>query len=253
MSAPTFILVEPQMGENIGAAARAMWNFSLEEMRIVDPRDGWPNAAAEAMSSGASHILDQAAIFETTREAVADCQHVYATTARPRELTKRVLTPEAAAREMRGLSAAGDRCAVLFGRERSGLENDDMVISNAIISVPVNPRFPSLNLSQGVLLLGYEWMRAEDTTPADQYDPGKSGMAEQEDVAQFLDFLETALDETRFFWPEDKGPSMRAALRNLYHRAPLTKADVRILWGITRMLSGKKRRGLPRSESENRP
>lgn len=239
---PVFILVEPQMGENIGAAARAMWNFALEDMRIVDPRDGWPNDAAVAMSSGATHILDNAQLHPTTREAVADCHHVYATTARPRELTKRVLTPEAAALEMRQRAARGERSAVLFGRERSGLGKEDVALANSIVTVPVNPKFHSLNLAQCVLLMGYEWLRAADATPAEVYDPGPMGMANHRQISQFVDFVEAELEEMRFFWPEAKAPSMRLALRNLYHRAPLTDADLRILWGSTRVLSDRRRR-----------
>ena len=249
---PVFVLVEPQMGENIGASARAMWNFALERMRIVDPRDGWPNDAAVAMSSGATHILDNAALHETTREAVADCQHVYATTARPRELTKRVLTPEAAAVEMRQRAARGERSAVLFGRERSGLSREDVVLANSIITVPVNPKFHSLNLAQCVLLMGYEWLRAADTTPPEVYDPGKAGMASHGQVSQFVDFLEGELAGASFFWPEDKAPSMRLALRNLYQRAPLTDADLRILWGSTRALADRRKRS-PKAGTDSPP
>ncbi|MEM6946215.1 MAG: RNA methyltransferase, partial [Pseudomonadota bacterium] len=157
---PVAVLVEPQLGENIGAAARALWNFGLDRMRIVAPRDGWPNPKAVAMASGAGRLLDDAQIFETTAEAVADCTLVYATTARARELTKRVLTPEDAMREAAAATEAGERVALLFGRERTGLENDDVMRASAIVTVPVNPDFPSLNLAQCVLLLGYEWRRA---------------------------------------------------------------------------------------------
>lgn len=240
-TAPAFILVEPQMGENIGASARAMWNFAVSEMRIVDPRDGWPNEAAVAMASGATDILDQASVFASTPEAVADCQHVYATTARPRELTKRVLTPNAAALEMREKAASGEKCAVLFGRERSGLGKEDVTLANTIVTVPVNPSFPSLNLAQCVLLMGYEWMRAADQTPPVQYDTGKSDIASQEQVTKYLDYLVSELEEVGFFWPEDKAASMRAALRNLYHRAPLTEADTRILWGVSKALGAKRK------------
>ena len=161
---PAFVLIKPQMGENIGAAARGMWNFGLERMRIIDPRDGWPNQKAVAMASGAGRLLDEAQIFEDTPGAIADCDYVYATTARPRGLTKPVMTPQAAMEDARARIAAGGKVAVMFGPERAGMENEDIARANAIISVPVNPEFPSLNLAQCVLLTGYEWQR--ETIPA---------------------------------------------------------------------------------------
>ncbi len=238
---PTFILVEPQMGENIGAAARAMWNFGLDRMRVVNPRDGWPNERAEAMAASATHVLETADLFGTTREATADLSVVYATTARPRDLTKRVLTPEAAAAEMRTLIAAGDKVGVLFGRERTGLENEDIERATAIITVPVNPAFASLNLAQCALLMGYEWLKAADQTPPEQLDPGRSGFAERGDVDHLLDFMEKELEDSGFFWPADKKASMIVTLRNLYHRLPLTAADLRMVWGATKSLAAKRR------------
>lgn len=143
MSQPVFVLVRPQMGENIGASARAMWNFGLDRLRLVAPRDSWPNAKAVAMASGAGRLLDEAPVFPSTREAISDATHVFATTARQRDLTKPVLSPEAAMSEARAMIADGHRVSVLFGPERAGLENDDIARVNAIISVPVNPEFPS--------------------------------------------------------------------------------------------------------------
>ena len=241
MSAPTFILVEPQMGENIGAAARAMWNFGLDQMRIVDPRDGWPNERATAMAASATHVLEQASLYDSTRDATDDLTVVYATTARPRDMTKRILTPEAAAQEMRAQVAAGEKVGVLFGRERTGLENDDIARAGAVITVPVNPAFPSLNLAQCSLLIGYEWLKTADQTPAEEFDPGKEGFAERGDVDRLLDFMEVELADSGFFWPEDKKTSMLATLRNLYHRMPLTAADLRMVWGTTRSLAAKRR------------
>ena len=159
MTQPLFVLVRPQMGENIGAAARAMWNFGLERMIIVAPRDGWPNPSAVALASGAGRLLDKASVVDSTAEALGDATFVYATTARSRDLTKEVFTPEAAMADAARRIAAGGRVAVLFGPERAGLENDDIARANAIISVPVNPDFPSLNLAQCVLLTAYEWRR----------------------------------------------------------------------------------------------
>ena len=239
---PFIILVEPQMGENIGAAARAMWNFGLRGMRAVSPRDGWPNERAVALASGAGSLLDEAAVFPTTAEAVSDLTYVYATTARPREMTKRVLTPEAAAEDARARIAAGEKVGFLFGKERTGLENEDIVRANAIVTVPVNPEFPSLNLAQCVLLVSYELRRAIDGTPAESYVTGKSEMATGAAVDRMTDHLVDELDEAGFFFPEDKRGSMLVNLRNLFRRAPLTDQDVRTLHGVIRALAEKRRR-----------
>jgi len=239
---PVSILVEPQMGENIGAAARAMWNFGLRSMRIVNPRDGWPNPAAVAMASGAGGLLDEARVFPTTAEAVADLHMVFATTARPREMSKLVMTPERAMAHARELVAAGKKVGILYGRERTGLENDDVVRANTIVTVPVNPAFASLNLAQCVLLMSYEWRRQVDDTPPEVLVFGKSEPATSEEVDRMLSHLEGELEAANFFWPEHKRPSMEANLRNLFRRAPLTDQDVRTLWGVIRALAeGRKR------------
>lgn len=240
MSAPIFILVEPQMPENIGGAARAMWNFGLERMRLVAPREGWPNPKAVAMASGAGRLLDDARLFGTTAEAVADITHLYATTARPRGMTKRVITPEAAMAEAAERIAAGERVGVLFGRERTGLETADIVRANTIVTVPVNPDFPSLNLAQCVLLLGYEWRKLAGEKPravAPEEEP-----AEQGKVEGMLAHLIEELDAVRFFFPEAKRETMIANLRSLFHRAPLTAQDVRTLRGVIRALASKPRK-----------
>ena len=243
MSAPIFILVEPQMPENIGGAARAMWNFGLERLRLVAPREGWPNPKAVAMASGAGRLLDHARHFETTAEAVADLTHLYATTARPRGMTKRVIAPEEAAAEMRERIAAGERVGVLFGRERTGLETADIVRANTIVTVPVNPDFPSLNLAQCVLLLGYEW-RKQGGEPTRAVAPDTSA-ASHEKVVGMLSHLVEELDSVRFFFPEAKRETMLANLRSLFHRAPLTDQDVRTLRGVIRALASKPRRARP--------
>ncbi|MEO1494345.1 MAG: RNA methyltransferase [Pseudomonadota bacterium] len=235
---PVVVLVEPQMGENIGAAARAMWNFGLQRLRIVRPRDGWPNPAAVAMASGAGRLLEDAELYEATADAVGDCTTVYATTARPREMTKRVLTPEAAMAEAQSLTRAGQRVAMLFGPERAGLSNADVTLADAIISVPVNPDFPSLNLAQCVLLTAYEWRLSGDA-PAAEIAPDR---AEAEQVTRLLEHLTGELEAAGFFFPEDKRPSMTASLENLFRRAPLTDQDVRTLWGVIRALSEHRRR-----------
>lgn len=240
MKDPAFILIEPQMGENIGAAARGMWNFGLRHMRIASPRDGWPNPKAVAMASGAGSLLDEAMVVGTTAEAVGDLNYLYATTARPREMTKMVFTPEGAARDMARRIAAGEKVGILFGPERAGLANEDVVRANAIITVPVNPQFSSLNLAQCVLLMAYEWRRQADQTPAESYQTGKSELAAAKDVDHLINHLIAELDAAGFFFPETKRESMVTNLANLYRRTPLTDQDVRTLRGVIRALAEKR-------------
>ena len=230
---PAIILIRPQMGENIGAAARAMWNFGLDHMRIVDPRDGWPSQKAVAMASGAGRLLDEARLFDTTAEALADTTFVMATTARPRDLTKPVYSPEFAMAEAARRIGTGQKVAVMFGPERAGLENDDIIRANAIISVPVNPDFPSLNLAQCVLLLSYEWQRqlGEVGQPAAQVT--KSEWASGLEVEKLAEHFEQRLDTAGFFFPETKAASMKVHLRNLWSRMPLTKADTTFVMATT--------------------
>lgn len=239
---PVFVLVRPQMGENVGAAARAMWNFGLERMRIVAPRDGWPNPSAVAMASGAGRLLDEAQLCAGLPDALADCHHVYATTARRRELTKPVLTPEAAMQDAARRIAEGQRVAVMFGPERAGLENDDVARASTIVSVPVNPRFPSLNLAQCVLLSAYEWQRAQGAALAPDGMAGTQWAAQIE-IEKLAEHYEARLDEAGFFFPAHKAANMRLTLRNLWSRLPLTQADVRILHGILRQMVRWKERG----------
>lgn len=241
MKDPAFILIEPQMGENIGAAARGMWNFGLRHLRITSPRDGWPSPKAVAMASGAGSLLDEAMVVATTAEAVGDLNYLYATTARPREMAKTVFTPQGAAQDMAKRIAAGEKVGVLFGPERAGLSNDDVVRANAIITVPVNPEFSSLNLAQCVLLMSYEWRRLADATPVEAYHTGKTEMAEAIEVDRLIDHVTTDLDDTGFFFPENKRSSMMGNLANIFRRAPLTDQDVRTLRGVVRALSQKRR------------
>jgi tRNA/rRNA methyltransferase len=233
---PAFVLVRSQMGENIGAAARAMWNFGLDRMRLVDPRDGWPNSRAVAMASGAGRLLDEVQIYPETAGAVADCTFVYATTARSRDLTKAVFSPEAAMRDAALRVAEGQKVAVLFGPERAGLENDDIALANAIISVPVNPEFPSLNLAQCVLLTAYEWRRATAEVIDHKVEMAGADWAEQIEIEKLADHYETRLEEAGFFFPAHKVESMKLNLRNLWSRLPLTRADVQMLHGMLRQL-----------------
>lgn len=233
---PAFVLVRPQMGENIGAAARAMWNFGLDRMRVVAPRDGWPNEKAVVMASGAGRLLDQAQLAGTFAEAIADCSFVLATTARPRGLTKPVYSPEAAMRLAAEKSANGEGVAVVFGPERAGLENDEVAQANAIISVPVNPNFASLNLAQCVLLMGYEWMRHVGEVVPETIDLGKTDWAQSGDIDALATHYEERLTDAGFFFPPDKAASMKTNLRNLWSRMPLTQVDVRMLHGILRQM-----------------
>ncbi|WP_322865912.1 RNA methyltransferase [Aquicoccus sp. G2-2] len=233
---PAFVLVRPQMGENIGAAARAMWNFGLDRMRVVAPRDGWPSEAAVAMASGAGRLLDEAGLCGDLAGAVDDCTYVYATTARPRELTKPVLSPERAMIEAAERIAAGERVAVLFGPERAGLENADIAKANAIITVPVNPRFASLNLGQCVLLMAYEWMRAAGEVVHEETALHKTQWASGLDIEKLAEHYEDQLSEAGFFFPPEKAEGMKINLRNLWSRMRLTRADVQMLHGVMRQM-----------------
>ena len=243
MDDPDFVLVRPQMGENIGAAARAMWNFGLDRMRLVAPRDGWPNPAAVAMASGAGRLLDEAQVFETTADAVGDATFVYATTARSRDLTMPVFTPEAAMKDARMRLGAGQKVAVLFGPERAGLENDDIARANAIISVPVNPQFPSLNLAQCVLLTAYEWLQATQESEGLVLEMAGTEPASQLEIEKLAEHYEDRLNTAGFFFPDTKAAGMKVTLRNLWSRMPLTRADVQMLHGMMRQMVRWKERG----------
>jgi len=240
---PAFVLVRPQMGENIGAAARAMWNFGLSGMRLVAPRDGWPNPTATAMASGAGRILDRARLFDDVAGAIGDCTYVMATTARGRDMTKPVLSPERAMQDAVARIASGQRVAMLFGPERAGLDNDDVARANALVSVPVNPEFPSLNLAQCVLLCAYEWRRATADGAPVRTGAAGSDEASAVEIARLADHYEARLDEAGFFYPEHKAARMKRNLRNLWSRMPLTGADVRMLHGIMRQMVRRDGRG----------
>ncbi len=242
---PVFILVAPQMGENIGGAARAMWNFGLQRLRIVAPRDGWPSPKAVAMASGAGRLLDAAGVFAATADAMADCHYVFATTARDRDLTKPVLTPERAMAQARALTAAGQRVAVLFGPERAGLENPDIARANALISVPVNPEFPSLNLAQCVLLIAYEWRRQGAAVPAEVMAMAGTQFAEAVEIERLGDHFEQRLAAAGFFFPATKADGMKLNLRNMLGRLNLTRADVQTFHGMLRQLTRRRSDGNP--------
>lgn len=240
---PAVILVDPQLGENIGMVARAMLNCGLEALRLVRPRDGWPNPAAQSAAAGADKVLAGARLFDSTTAAIADLHLVLAATARPRDLVKPVVTPHEAARDLRAAAAAGRRAGLLFGPERSGLTTDDVALADAIVQVPLNPAFSSLNLAQAVLLLGYEWFQSGSGAPARELDLGTSHPATKEELTNFFERLEQALDETGFLYPPEKRPSMVRNLRSLFTRAALTDQEVRSLHGIVSAFLDHKRRG----------
>lgn len=241
---PYVILVEPQLGQNIGMVARAMLNSGWDKLRLVSPRDGWPSAEAGAASSGALSVIDNAELFSTTKEAVDDLQRVYATTARLRDMTNRVLTPKRAAPEMYGLAEAGVKTGILFGPERTGLTNDDVTLADTIIEVPLNPSFKSLNLSQAVLLVAYEWFQLSVEGPIERLEFGDTELAEKASVQNFLARFETALDEGGFFKSPNMRPIMIRNIHNIFQRVALTEQEIRTLHGCVEAL---KRWGMKRN------
>lgn len=249
VAAPAVILVHPQLGENIGSAARAMLNCGLTELRLVAPRQGRINARAYAMASGATEVLDRATIFPDVASAIADLHWVYATTARPREMIKPVATPRHAAVEIRGHIAAGDRVGILFGPERTGLESDDVALAQTIISAPLNPQFSSLNLGQAVLLVAWEWLMSGDSTPPLAMVTGRTRPATREEMVGLFDHLEAELDDAGYFANiEHKRATMVRNLRNSFQRGPMLEQDVRTLRGVIKALAN----GRPRTKRRPR-
>jgi tRNA/rRNA methyltransferase len=233
---PAIVLVRPQLGENIGKAARAMLNFGLTDMRLVAPRDGWPNPAAGPAASGADVVLQNARVYDSVGEAVADCAHVYATTVRKRGVTKPVVTPEIAAR---AIHAGPGASAILFGPERSGLETDDVAVARTIVTVPINPEFGSLNLAQAVILVAYEWSKgvALASPPEVALDPP----APQEELDGMIGQLDALLEESGFYFPPDRTPATRRTLRTLLTKPGWSAQEVRTLRGVLSALGGAKR------------
>lgn len=240
--APVVVLVEPQLGENIGAAARAMLNFGLPEMRLVRPRDAWPNYKAINTASGAESILEAAKLYDSTEAAIGDLHHVLAATARPRDMAKPILTPREAAARLRADTADRMRCGVLFGGERAGLENDDVALAEAVVMVPANPAFASINLAQAVLLLGYEWFQAGREAALPELPARRQEPATQADLHHFFEHLEAELDACGFLHPSDKRPNMVRNIRNIFTRANLTDQEVRTLRGVVKGLAEPRRR-----------
>lgn len=244
---PAVILVEPQLADNIGMVARAMANFGLEELRLFNPRDGWPNERARIAASGATFIIDEATAVPSFADAIAPYNWICATTARQRDLAKPVLTPEAAAREMADRIERGERVAMLFGRERNGLETSEIANADAIVMVPVAPKFASLNLAQSVLLLGYEWMKVDggatlgrvttyETPRAEGLHNRGSLPADKQTILGFFDHLEAELDRAGFFHPPEKRPTMVQNLRAMFTRLEASEQEVRTLRGLVKAL-----------------
>jgi tRNA/rRNA methyltransferase len=236
LGGPTVVLVAPQLGENIGAVARAMLNFGLTDLRLVAPRDGWPNERAIAAASGARVVLDRALLYSSAAAAVADIQHLYATTARARDIIKPVMTPRHAAGAIRAQYAAGKRIGILFGPERTGLENEDAVLAQAFVTVPINPAFASLNIAQAVLLIGYEWFLAGDGRPSVVLESERTAPATQDDLGHLFRHLEDELDAAGFLKPPEKRASMVQNLRAILTRANLMEQEVRTLRGVIKAL-----------------
>jgi tRNA/rRNA methyltransferase len=248
---PAVILVEPQLPENIGFTARAMANFGLAELRLVSPREGWPHAKARAAAAGADQVIDAARLFTDVKDATGDLNFLLATTARPRGMTKPVLSPEAAAAELARRTAKGERCGVLFGPERSGLDNDVLSLADAVVTAPVDPGFASLSLPQAVLLFAYEWLKAQAPVSqlgrATRYDgPASEGLnqrrtrsATRAELFALFDHLESELDRSGFLHPPEKRPTMVRAIRNMFHRMGATDQDIRTWRGIVAALAGR--------------
>ncbi len=239
----TVILSHPQMGENIGATARAMQNFGLSSLRLINPRDGWPNERANAVSSGALERMENVAVFDSLNDAVADMHYVIGTSARQRDMVKKVLSPESAAFEI--AQRHDQNIAIIFGAERTGLLNDEVALCNALLTVPLNPEFSSLNLAQCVLLVLYEITKdkyAAGEPVSSVIDYGGSYPASRQEIANFLNRLERDLDAGRFFREEGLRPTMIRNIQSFFTRADITEQEVRTLHGMLSALRGNKTR-----------
>jgi tRNA/rRNA methyltransferase len=242
MTAPAIILSHPQIGENIGAAARAMKNFGLTELRLVAPACRWPNERALALASGAGDILEAAKVYPDIGAALSDIRLVLATTARDRDVLREILTPEAAANRLQAATRQGVTSAILFGGERAGLSNDELSLAEAVITIPT-AQFSSLNLGQAVLLLGYEWLKAADATPASRTRKTSAVPATRQEVIDLFDHLERELDAGGFFFPAAKKETMVRNIRAMILRAGLTDQETRTIRGMIVALVKNKYRG----------
>ncbi len=237
LAGPAIVMVEPQLGENIGTASLAMLNCGLLDLRLVRPRDGWPNDKARTSASGADRVVEAARLYDSTEDAIADLDLVYAATARRRDMIKEVLTPAEAAVRLRQAESAGRRVGVLFGAERRGLTNDDLALSDAVVEAPLNPSFASLNLAQAVLIVGYAWFQAGSDAPASALPTGGTQPATKRELVGMFEHLERELDAAGFLYPPEKRPSMVLNIRNMLQRAGLRENEVKIFRGIITMLS----------------
>ena len=241
---PVIVLVRPQLADNIGACARAMGNGGLFELRLVAPRDGWPQEKAWRNSSGADRILDAATVHASVADAVADLQHVFATCPRPRHIIKPVLTARGAAVELHAITARGLRVGLLFGPERAGLDNDDMACADALVRYPLNPEFMSLNLAQAVMIMAYEWWTAQDETPPREMMTNETQVAAKGKLEGFLTHLTAELDASGFLRNLPKRPGMVRNIRHYFQRGEVTEQELRTLHGIVTELSiGRRQRG----------
>ncbi len=233
-SGPAIVLVAPQLAENIGTSARAMANFGLADLRLVTPRDGWPSDKARAAASRADHVIDRARVFASPEAAVADLNLVIATTARGRDIGKRVVGPREAATMIRAAEEGGQRAGILFGREKSGLTNDEVALADIILTFPVDPAFSSLNIAQAVLLVAYEYRRAafDNERAGLAFDDPVGPQASKHDLVGLFGHLEGALDRTGFFRPAERRPSMVLSLRAMLQRGRFTEQEVRTLRGV---------------------
>lgn len=229
---PAVILCEPQLGENIGTAARAMANFGLWDLRLVRPRDGWPNERAVAAASRADHVINQVRVFDTLEAAIADLTLVYATTARSRDLQKPVLGPDVAAANLAAHIGSGKGAGLLFGREKWGLLNEEVALADAIVTLPVEPAFASLNIAQAVLLLAYEWRRHSESGEALPFGDAMADVAPREELIGLFGHLETTLDGSGFFTAPDKRPTVINNLRTMLERGKFTSQEIRTLRGV---------------------
>lgn len=233
---PAVILVRPQLGENIGGSVRAMLNFGLTELRLVAPRDGWPNPAADAMAAGAINVLENAKVYETTAEAVADLNYVMAATARRRELEVPVVGTQGAGGQFKVWQKEGHKTGILFGPEKAGLTNDDVVLADAIITYPINPAFQSLNLAQAVGVFSYIWASSDGTEVPPMFKDINLVPAKREDLVRMMEHLESELQVSGFFYPEQKTFLMKRNIRAPFVRANMTEQEVRTMRGMIKAL-----------------
>jgi len=252
LGGPAIVLVAPQLGENVGAAARAMLNGGLTDLRLVAPRPPWPNPRALAAASGADSVVESARVFDRLEDAVADLRWLYASTARPRDLRKPVLTPREAVARMREAAPGGEGCGVLFGPERTGLDSDQVALADAVLTVPLNPAYSSLNLGQAVMLVAYEWYQSgrDEATEPPRLGLQSGPEAERHrrptraELHALFRHLESELDAANFLWPPHTRANMVRNLRNFIARASPTEQEVRTLHGVVTALAGRKwRRG----------